>query len=143
MSLTSLTFLCFSFIPLVAEFPSFLCLTQAHLFCSHCPLPDSCLVSHVKSTTTVPWLCCPQPLPFLICSVYAIIFVKCSLRCGHSSLYNTSVPLAGCSIKYQSCVPTSNDCCPFLVQILRFPFLQILGLLPLSEMAFSLPLLPV
>lgn len=79
-------------------------------------------------------------LPY-ICNRFFFLFLKYSLICGHSNLYNAPVPLAGCRIKYQSCVPSFKDCCPFLVQILRFPSLQILGLLFRSETTFSLPLL--
>lgn len=47
VSLTSPPFLCFSFVPTVAEFPSFPRLPHAHPFCSHCICPDSHLISPV------------------------------------------------------------------------------------------------
>ena len=47
VSLTSPPFLCFSFVPTVAEFPSFPRLPHAHPFCSHCTCPDSRLISPV------------------------------------------------------------------------------------------------
>lgn len=62
-----------------------------------------------------PQLCCFQPLLFKICSLYAIIFLKFSLMCGHSNLYNISVPFADYSIKHQPFVPTSVTCHPLLV----------------------------
>lgn len=131
VSLTSPLFLGFSFVPTVAEFPSF------HV--SHMPILSVLTVLaliHASSLMFSLLTVLPSSSPFAnlsyICNRF-FFFLKYSLICGHSNLYNAPVPLAGCRIKYQSCVPSSKDCCPFLVQILRFPSLQILGLLSPSE----------